>query len=204
MLFSWQNRFVLQGELRAASRKFVLRKMNKSLSTAFSVLVILVSLVLVDFPYLVGADSADYIHFIDSGVTVYSPVNMTYYYGDLVLNVSLYSAGIMGGLDPNISMNFSIDGKYNGSIHLRSNEEMHIMSKAVGTAALPQLLNGSHCLTIYTYGLNQRAYEPRYLSFVDTVYFSTTGNPASTPTINPTLTATPSPTTSNKLRKSCR
>jgi hypothetical protein len=139
------------------------------------------------------ADSTDPIHFIDAGLTIYSPVNMTYHYTDLFLNISLGSAGLMGGLDPNISMNYSIDNAYNGSVPLESTREIHVVSRAVALIVLPDVPNGSHNLTIYLYGLNQRAVDPKYLSFTLSVYFSTTGKPNLNPTISPTTTSSPTP-----------
>jgi hypothetical protein len=145
----------------------------------------------------VKADSTDFISFPDSGVTIFSPLNMTYYYRNLILNVTLYGAGFLGGLDPQISMNYSIDNIYKGSVLLKSNGEIHVVTTAVGTVALPELPAGSHYLTIYLYGFNQRTYEPKYLSFISTVYFSTVGtDPISSPTMSPTSTPTPSTTTS--------
>jgi hypothetical protein len=167
--------------------------MKKTLLTVISVSALIISLIVTAYPNPVRADSADSLRFLDSGVTIYSPVNMTYYYGNLFLNISLYSAGSLGGLDPEVSMNYSIDGKYNGSVPLRSNGEIHVVTVAVGTIGLPSLSNGSHYLTIYLYGFNQRTYEPRFLSYANTVYFSTVGNPALTPTASPTSAATPSP-----------
>jgi hypothetical protein len=49
---------------------------------------------------------------------------------------------------------------------------------------LPELPDGSHCLTLYLYGYNTRSFLPQFKSYVDTVYFS----------IN-VPTPTPSPTT---------
>ncbi len=175
-------------------------EMKRALLTAIAISALLISLIATTFPCPVRADSTDSIYFVDSGVTVLSPVNTTYSYNNLVLSVNLYSAGVMGGLDPQISMTYSIDGAYTGSVPLKSNGEMHVQTTALGTVALPELPNGSHCLTINLYGLNQRAYEPKYLSFINTVYFSTEGNPISSPTISPTQspssTPSPSPTPS--------
>ncbi len=132
------------------------------------------------------ADSTDAVTF-DSGVTVYSPVNTTYYNTNIALNISLYSAGVMGQLDPQISMNCSIDGLYNGSVHLVSDGQFHVATTGIGTANLPNLPEGSHTLTLYYYGLNQRSDYPKYLSYVNTLQFSTVDKA-------PSLTQTPSPT----------
>jgi hypothetical protein len=171
-----------------------MRKMKKEVLTAIAISALLISLLATVCSYLVGADSADSIQFLDSGVTVFSPLNMTYYYQNPILNVTLYGAGYLGSIDPEISMNYRIDNIYNGSVHLRGNGEMHVVTTAVGTAALPELPSGSHYLTIYLYGWNQRSYEPKYLSFNNTVYFSIVGtNPTSSPTPTPLITPSPSP-----------
>jgi hypothetical protein len=171
--------------------------MKKALLTAIAISALLSSSMATICFCPVRAYSTDSISFLDSGLTIYSPVNMTYNYLNLVLNLSLYSAGNMGGLDPNISMNYSIDGIYNGSVPLKSNGEIHVITVAVGTVDLTELPNGSHCLTIYLYGLNQRTYQPKYLSYINTVYFSTVGNPIlNSPTPSPTPTLTPSPSPS--------
>jgi parallel beta-helix repeat protein len=167
--------------------------MKKALLTTFAVSLLLITLGVASCPHPVRADSADYVSFVDSGVTVFSPVNMTYNYGNLFLDVSLYSAGNLGGIDPNVSMNFSIDGTFTGSVPLKSSGEIHVLTRAIGTIALPELPDGPHVLTLFLYGLNQRTYEPKYLPFVNTVYFSTVGNPVLTPTVRPTPTLTPSP-----------
>ena len=58
---------------------------------------------------------------------------MTYNGNNLVLNVTLHSAGNLGSLDPNVSMNYSIDGLYNGTVPLQSNGEIHVETTAIGT-----------------------------------------------------------------------
>ncbi len=168
--------------------------MKKIILTAFASSIILVSLMVVLCAHQVQADSTEPIHFIDAGLTIYSPVNTTYYYRDLFLNLSLGSSGILGSLDPNISMNYSIDNTFNRSVPLKSTGEIHMTSRAVAQVILPDLTNGSHNLTIHLYGLNQRSANPKYLTFALSTYFSTTGNPA--PTITPTSvpTSSPSPT----------
>jgi len=172
--------------------------MKKEILNAIAISALLISLLTtVRYPP-VKADSDDFISFLDSGVTVYSPLNITYHTQTPILKINLYGAGNFGSLDPEISMNYSIDNVYNGSVYLRSNGEMHFITNAVGTAALPELPSGSHCLRIYLYGWNQRSYEPRYLSYVNTVYFSIAdASPTQSPTPNlptPTPTTAPTPT----------
>ncbi len=144
---------------------------------------VLVGVESAQFIFLVRADSASSIQFADSGVTVFSPVNKTYSCKNLVLNVSLQNAGVLGTVDPGVFMNYSVDGEYNGPVPLKSSGVLHISTDAVGAVNLPELPEGSHRLTIYLYGLNPSAYEPKYLSFINTVYFSTVGTPNSTPSI---------------------
>jgi hypothetical protein len=146
--------------------------------------------------HLVRADSADFISF-DSGVTIYSPINRTYSSRYLTLNLTLYSAGTMGSIDPGISMNYDIDGIYNGPVPLNiDNPGLHVVTGGVGIVNLPELPEGSHCLTIYLEGLNQKNYEPRYLSYVNTVYFAIDDSNL-TPTATPTLSPSPSPSPSS-------
>ena len=163
----------------------------KRVLTSITVFALLLSLLVMASYCHAKADSTDAVTF-DSGVTVYSPVNTTYYNTNIVLNMSLYSAGVMGQLDPQISMNYSIDGLYNGSVHLVSDGQLHVATTGIGTANLPNLPEGSHTLTLYYYGLNQRSDYPKYLSYVNTLQFSTVGKaPSLTPTPSPTVAPTP-------------
>src|SRR3972149_349064 len=136
---------------------------------------IVVSVLLVSLAasiHIVKADSNDYISF-SSGITLFSPINRTYNSPSLTLNLNLYSAGSMGYIDSRISMNYSIDGKYNGSVPLVvSNPGVHIITNGAGLVNLPELPEGSHSLTIYLEGFNQKYYEPRFLSYVNVVYFA--------------------------------
>jgi hypothetical protein len=182
------------GELRETWNNMLLRKMQKEILTAIAISVLLISLLATVCFHLVKADSADFISFPDSGVTIFSPLNKTYYYQNPILNVTLHGAGLLGSIDPQISMNYSIDNMYNGSVPLKSNGEIHVITTAVGTVALPELPSGSHYLTIYLYGWNQRSHEPKYLSFNNTVHFSIVRmNPTSSPTPTPLITPSPSP-----------
>jgi hypothetical protein len=168
--------------------------MLKDIFIDIAISALLISSLAVVHSSIVRADSADFISFPDSGVTIFSPLNETYSYQNPILNVTLYGAGLLGSLDPQISMNYSIDNVYNGSVPLKSNGELHVITTAVGTVALPKLPSGSHYLTIYLYGWNQRSHEPKYLSFDNTVHFSIASvNPASSPTPAPSITPSPSP-----------
>jgi hypothetical protein len=168
--------------------------MMKEIFTASAISALLISSLTVIHSSIVRADSANFISFPDSGVNIFSPLNKTYYYQNPILNVTLYGAGLLGSIDPQISMNYSIDNVYNGAVPLKSNGEIHVITTAVGTVALPKLPSGSHYLTIYLYGWNQMSHEPKYLSFNNTVHFSiASANPASSPTPAPSITPSPSP-----------
>lgn len=68
---------------------------------------------------------------------------------------------------------FPIDGEFNGSVPLAvSNPGLHVVTNAAAQASLPILSEGSHCLTLFLFGHNQKSYDPRYLSYMDTFYFS--------------------------------
>jgi hypothetical protein len=122
--------------------------------------------------YPAKADSNDFISF-PSGITLFSPLNSTYNSQQLTLNLFLDSAGSMGYIDSRISMNYSIDGKLNGKVPLTvSNPGVHVITNGVGLVSLPELPEGSHSLTLYLEGFNQKYREPQFLSYVDTVYFS--------------------------------
>jgi hypothetical protein len=155
--------------------------MKKTLLAAIAVSIILASSMVTFWIFPAKADSPNSIYFPYAGLTIYSPVNTTYS-ENLVLNVSLMTAGNLGSVDPQISMTYSIDGVYNGSVPLASDGAIHVTTRAVGSVGLPSLDDGSHVLTIYLYGLNQVAYDPKYINFVETVSFSTTGNQAPSPT----------------------
>jgi hypothetical protein len=122
--------------------------------------------------YPAKADSTDFISF-PSGITLYSPLNSTHNSQYLTLNLFLDSAGSMGYIDSRISLNYSIDGKLEGPVPLTvSNPGVHVVTNGVGLVSLPELPEGSHSLTLYLYGFNQKYTEPRFLSYEDTVYFS--------------------------------
>ncbi|XHH07889.1 MAG: hypothetical protein ACFCUE_09950 [Candidatus Bathyarchaeia archaeon] len=155
---------------------------------------LLISIALTTFTSPAKASSSDYISF-DSGITVYSPLNMTYSNTNLVLNVSLYSAGYLGSIDPQISLKYSIDGAYNGSVPLRSNGEFHVATTAIGATDLPSIPEGPHTLTFDYYGLNQRADAPKYMSYVNTIYFSTVDQSVvPSPTLSSEITPSATPT----------
>jgi hypothetical protein len=103
----------------------------------------------------------------------------------------------MGSLDRQIKMSYSIDSINIGSVPLKSNGELHVVSTAVGTVNLPELSDGQHTLTIKLYGLNQRTYQPKYMWYVNTVQFSTyNADPVLNQSTNPTMTPTSTPTPS--------
>ncbi len=175
--------------------------MKKALLIVSTALALLLSLMVTSHCFMTKADSPefirfpDFIRFTDSGITVFSPLNETYSECP-VLNVCLYSAGVLSGVDPGISMNYSIDGVYGGVVPLKGDGEMHVMTRANGFVVLPELGEGSHCLTLYLYGLNQRSHEPKYLSSINIVYFTIGGasSVADSTSTHATLTLPPAPT----------
>ena len=184
--------------------------MKKELLTAITILALLASSVVAVFPFIVRADSSDSIHFIDAGLTIYSPVNMTYNYRDLTLDLTVPVWSMMG-MPYNVSMNYTVDGIYNGPVPLRNitpSDAPPIATKVgygAGNVDLPELPDGSHYLTIYLFGLNMRNHDPQFKSYVYTINFSIddqnsifipTPSPASTltPSPSPSLTPTPTPT----------
>jgi parallel beta-helix repeat protein len=110
-----------------------------------SVAVLLIfSFVLVAGIHIVGADSTDYIRF-SSGVVIFSPLNRTYNSRFLTLNLTF---GV--GLGVESSLNFSIDEKYVGLIHLvpKNPTEIHVINEATGYVTLPELSEGAHQLAV--------------------------------------------------------
>jgi hypothetical protein len=103
------------------------------------------SSILVASTHIVEADSADSIRF-SSGAVIFSPLNRTYNSRFLTLNLTF---GV--GLGVECSLNYSIDGKYEGPIPLvaKNPTEMHVINEAIGYVTLPELSEGSHRLTVY-------------------------------------------------------
>jgi hypothetical protein len=136
------------------------------------VFVTLLSSLMAVHPLSAKAQTSGFLSF-PSGITVYSPLNMTYDSRYLFLNLTLQSAGQMGYLDPNINMNYTIDSEHRGSVPLTiSNPGLHVVTNAAAYVSLPKLSEGSHILTLYLFGNNQKSLNPKYLSYVDTVCFS--------------------------------
>ena len=108
-------------------------------------------LILLIFSFLISietveiaiAEPTDYVRY-SSGVTLFSPLNITYSSNIRYLNLTFdQGAGIV------CSLNYSIDGDYKGPIHLVTEDTgFHIIYKMTGLVALPELSEGSHCLTI--------------------------------------------------------
>jgi hypothetical protein len=146
------------------------------------------------------ADSAGSISFLDSALTIFSPLNMTYSYRNLILNVTVPIWSIMG-MPNSVSMNYSIDGTHNGQVSLRdiTPPDAPPIATKVGMGAgivnLPELPDGSHYLTIYLSGLNMENYQPQFKSYIYTVFFSIDDpNSIFSPTSSPTPSQTLSPT----------
>ena len=151
--------------------------MKKSLLIAITISVFLISLIITAFPFPVRADSTGSISFLDSALTIFSPLNMTYNNRHLILNVTVPIWSIMG-MPNSVSMNYSVDGTYNGQVSLRDitpPDAPPIATKAgmgAGIVNLPDLPDGPHYLTIYLYGLNMENYRPQFKSYIYTVFFS--------------------------------
>jgi hypothetical protein len=148
---------------------------------------------------LTSGDSTGSIYF-NSGINLYSPINQTYYSPFLTLNLTLRNAGYFGDVDPRVSMHYNIDGEYSGAVPLVSDNVIQMFTRAIGRVDLPELSNGSHCLTLYLYGYNQRSHNPEFLPYMEKVYFSidyTINSPTPSPTITPSPTPTPGGPTSN-------
>ncbi len=170
---------VLLGELNTPSHTILRKQAGKDMKRKTILLflsALLLSLLIVVLPNQAKAENAPSISF-PSGITLYSPLNTTYNSQYLTLNLTLYSAGQMGQIDPQVSMNYSIDGKYNGSVPLEvSNPGLHVVTNAAGLVNLPKLSVGSHCLTIHLLGRNQVGLNS-YSYYLYTVYFSIRGPP---------------------------
>ena len=112
--------------------------------TTFILLLILCCWLSIGNLKTVKADSTNYISFASCG-TIFSPLNRTYNSRFLTLNLSF---GV--GLGVDCSLNFSLDGKYEGPIPLgaKNPTELHVINEAVGLVTLPELSEGSHNLTV--------------------------------------------------------
>ena len=150
--------------------------------TVFSLLAI--SLLLISLSgviHSVKAESTDFLSF-SSGITLFSPINTTYTSRNLMLNLTLYSAGGFGSIDSRISLTYSIDSGEKFAAHLNvSNPGTHLITNGEEQIRLPKLSEGSHCLTLNLYGYNQRTYEPKFISYVNRVYFTIDSNVDLTP-----------------------
>jgi len=118
----------------------------KTVLTALFISVLLVSLAA--GIHIVKADSNDYISF-SGGLTIFSPINETYNSNFLTLNLTF---GCGAGIQ--CSLNYSLDGKYEGPIPLVFNNStgFQLIYLATGLVQLPELSKGSHRLTIYVEG----------------------------------------------------
>jgi hypothetical protein len=153
------------------------------------------------------ADSSGAIEY-SSGLTLYSPINATYPYDQLMLNLTFGNA-----MGVKCTLSYNIDGHINGSIPLdfSNSGSFHMFALSSNTIPLPKLPNGSHCLTINVearidniHGANPlgapfQLVDPQKgnwaARWVHTVYFSVEGNTdeqtsAPSTTITPTSPAT--------------
>jgi hypothetical protein len=137
--------------------------------------------------YMVKADSAEPISF-SSGLTLYSPVNTTYSSNIVDCNCSFnYPRGAM------LYFNYSIDGKYQDTVPLVLNPSSNASAPtgmADGVFQLPELLNGSHQLSI---GIEEDLVNGATVNktgWINSVYFVISSSQTS-PTLTPILTPTP-------------
>ena len=154
--------------------------------------------------HMVKADSNGAMLFA-GGVTVYSPVNATYDSNFLTLNLT---CGCGAGLQ--FSLNYTIDGAYEGAIPLTCSGSpgFQMIVTETGTAQLPELSAGSHCLTIHEraalndyHGANppDAPFKPTspgsadyVASWVDSIYFSIDSSAAvQTSTLQPAASSPP-------------
>lgn len=115
-----------------------------NLKTAMMVLIIL--LLIGSFAvcfHNVKADSSNQIVY-PGGLTLYSPVNTTYYSNYLTLNL-VFAEGLP------CSLKYYIDGTYEEVVPLVANPSagFQMITYETGLVPLPQLSEGSHCLKIY-------------------------------------------------------
>jgi hypothetical protein len=94
--------------------------------------------------HIVKGDSIDSPYASSGPVTIFSPLNRTYNSRFLTLEIT-YNRG---GLE--YSLNYSIDGKYEGPISLvaKNPTEFHVVNQGEGLVKLRELSDGSHCLTV--------------------------------------------------------
>jgi hypothetical protein len=173
---------------------------NTDLALIFSI-ALMVSLVI--NMNVVRADSTEPLTF-SSGLTLYSPVNKTYTSNLLQLNLTFGS-----GAGLQTTLNYCIDGKYQGPIPLTFNSTTGFEMIGLGYALvpLPELSNGPHVLTVNVeaylndyHGANPPGapFKPvapnssNYVaSWVHIVYFTMN---ATVVILSPTPTSSPNPT----------
>jgi len=82
-----------------------------------------------------------------SGTTVYSPLNTTYTTDTILLNITFNL-----GLGVQCSLNYSLDGQQQCPIPLvQQDTQIHISNRHKGIVELPELSDGSHCLTVHVF-----------------------------------------------------
>jgi len=126
---------------------------------------------LVMFPALsVNADSSEPLSF-SSGLSLYSPVNSTY-----SSKVVECNGTFVGPINYELTMNYSVDGKYQGYLPyvLNQNATNSVTYMVNWSFQLPELSKGSHQLSI---GIEQQLFTNGFTAvkqdtYVDTVYFT--------------------------------
>src|SRR5208283_1868462 len=176
--------------------------MKRTALTLTLILALLISIMQYGFAFIaeanvVNADSNNPITF-SSGLTLYSPVNTTYYSNIVECNGTFdCPKGVQS------SLNYSIDGQYQGGLPWSLNPNSIPIPEYYtvnGSFQLPQLPNGSHQLSI---GIDEELYSGNITAdtlisqttWVNTVYF-TIDSCQPTPTLAPTPTPTITPTAS--------
>jgi hypothetical protein len=113
---------------------------------------------------------------VSSGLGITSPTNTTYTHGFLFLRVMMVS--LVGG-NSEISVTYSLDGKANVTVPIViKGHEKSFQATITASAALPELPEGSHNVTVYSeYAIyrftSQGIYYPKYSVWKhNTVYFT--------------------------------
>jgi hypothetical protein len=104
-----------------------------------------VSLLLVPLAASIHAVKADNVNPTSySVVKILFPANATYDSRFLMLNVTFPCGGLR------YTLTYNIDGKDGGAIPwtVENSEELHVIYTAIGSVALPELSEGSHCITV--------------------------------------------------------
>ena len=154
--------------LSKTDSRVIMNSFSKVFAFACAVLII-ASLVMVPAAK-VNADSNEPLVF-SSGLTLYSPVNATYGYSVLECNGTF-----VGPSEYEVSLNYSIDGNYQGYLPWALNQNSSSLSSYTldWSFQLPHLANGPHQLSI---GIEKQLYNSNATlisqsTLVNTVYLT--------------------------------